>query len=52
MKKSEALGLAIISVIADATLDGEAIIEILDVLFDERRSAKWSEAREADNAES
>ncbi len=46
MKKSEALELAIISVIDNNSLEAADMFEALDVLFDERRIAKWSEARE------
>jgi len=49
MKKSKALELAIVATIA-SDLDAEDMIEVLDVLYDERRTAKWSEEREAGNA--
>lgn len=46
MKKSEIYKLAISSVIMDEHLDMDVTIEILDVLMNDMRGAKWSEKRE------
>ena len=50
MNKSEALELAIVSVIDNAGLDANEMIDVLEALFDELRTAKLIERREADNA--
>jgi hypothetical protein len=46
MKKSEALKMAMIAVLADGDIDYEDTIQIMEVLIEERRSALWSEERE------
>ena len=52
MKKSEVYGIAIMSVI-NSSLEAPEMIEVLDVLFEDRRSAKFCELREdKDNAAS
>ena len=50
MVKSEALKLAIIAVIDNAALDADEKIDVLYTLFDELRTAKLIERREADTA--
>ena len=50
MKKSEVYGIAIMSVI-NSSLEAPEMIEVLSILFDDLRSAKFFELREGeDNA--
>lgn len=49
MKKSKAFELAIVAVVS-SNLDGEDMIEVLDALCEERRTAKIIERREAEHA--
>lgn len=46
MKKSEALKMAMIAVLADGDIDFDDTIQIMKVLMDERRVALWNEERE------
>lgn len=49
MTKCEAIDMAIIATIGSG-MEGEDMIEVLDFLFEERRTAKFLERREAANA--
>ena len=50
MTKSEAFELAIVSVMDNTAMEAKTKIDVLEVLFDERSTAKILERREAANA--